>query len=70
MVSLVSSRAKYDVLKQVCKQMFPLVGSGRFVTAPIISENGEPTQDPLVLQQINGNDGALAGLFITMSTEE
>lgn len=33
--------------------MFFLIGSGRFVTAPIITENGEPTQDPIVLQQIN-----------------
>ncbi|KAL0306408.1 UNVERIFIED_CONTAM: hypothetical protein Sradi_6058100 [Sesamum radiatum] len=33
--------------------MFPLVGSGKFVTAPIITEDGEPTQDPIVLQQIN-----------------
>ncbi|KAL3636797.1 hypothetical protein CASFOL_019096 [Castilleja foliolosa] len=46
-------RVKYETLKQTCKQMFPLIGSGRFVTAPIISENGEPTQDPIVLQQIN-----------------
>ncbi|KAI3466219.1 hypothetical protein Pfo_022882 [Paulownia fortunei] len=46
-------RVKYEILKAECKQMFPLIGSGRFVTAPIITENGEPTQDPIVLQQIN-----------------
>ncbi|CAA0813940.1 Ypt/Rab-GAP domain of gyp1p superfamily protein [Striga hermonthica] len=48
-----SRRAQYDSMKKVCKHMFPLIGSGRFVTAPIITENGEPTQDPIVLQQIN-----------------
>ncbi|KAL6538404.1 hypothetical protein OROGR_012392 [Orobanche gracilis] len=52
-------RLKYESLKKECKQMFFLIGSGRFVTAPIITEKGEPTQDPIVLQQINlvtGND--------------
>lgn len=39
--------------KNECRQMFPVVGSGRYVTAPIINEDGEPTKDPLVLQQIN-----------------
>ncbi|KAL6553420.1 hypothetical protein OROGR_007262 [Orobanche gracilis] len=46
-------RLKYESLKKECKQMFFLIGSGRFVTAPIITTNGEPTQDPIVLQQIN-----------------
>lgn len=49
--------------------MFPLIGSGKLVTAPIISENGEPTQDPIVLQQIYGNNG-LAGLLISTPTKE
>ncbi|KAI3456971.1 hypothetical protein Pfo_013634 [Paulownia fortunei] len=46
-------RVKYALLKEECHQMFPLVGSGKFVTAPIISEEGEPIQDPIVLQQLN-----------------
>ena len=29
--------------------MFPLVGSGKFITAPVITEDGTPTQDPIVL---------------------
>lgn len=37
------------------------VGSGRIITAPIITEDGEPIQDPLVLleanpDQVNSND--------------
>lgn len=33
--------------------MFPVIGSGRFITAPVITENGQPNYDPLVLQEIN-----------------
>jgi hypothetical protein len=33
--------------------MFPVIGSGRFTTAPVITENGQPNYDPLVLQEIN-----------------
>ncbi|KAL8510553.1 hypothetical protein ACS0TY_017395 [Phlomoides rotata] len=51
-----SRRVKYEILKEVCKKMFPLIGSGKLVTAPIISEDGKPTQDPIVLQQIYGFD--------------
>lgn len=71
-------RVKYALLKEECHQMFPLVGSGKFVTAPIITEEGEPIQDPIVLQQINlekepsslskgnGNGGNSAGLLIML----
>ncbi|KAL3821574.1 hypothetical protein ACJIZ3_007479 [Penstemon smallii] len=46
-------RVKYAMLKEECRKMFPLIGSGKFVTAPIITENGEPIRDPIVLQQTN-----------------
>lgn len=36
--------------------MFPLVGMGKFVTAPIITEDGEPIREPIVLQQTNLED--------------
>lgn len=48
-----SRRAKYASIKEECRQMFPLIGSGRFITAPVITEDGEPIQDPIVLQQMN-----------------
>ena len=41
--------------------MFPLIGSGRFITAPVVTEDGEPVQDPVVLKELgflpeeNGN---------------
>ncbi|EFH45838.1 rab GTPase activator [Arabidopsis lyrata subsp. lyrata] len=46
-------RLQYASWKEECKQMFPVIGSGRFMTAPVISENGQPNYDPLVLQEIN-----------------
>lgn len=46
-------RAKYTLLKEECRQMFPLIGSGRFITAPIVTEDGEPIKDPIVLQEAN-----------------
>ncbi|KAK4778757.1 hypothetical protein SAY86_006285 [Trapa natans] len=44
-------RARYVNFKEDCRLLFPLIGSGRYVTAPIISEDGYPTQDPIVLMQ-------------------
>ncbi|CAH9107909.1 unnamed protein product [Cuscuta epithymum] len=44
-------REQYMVLKEECRQMFPMIGSGRFITAPIITQDGNPIQDPLVLQE-------------------
>ncbi|XP_057766495.1 uncharacterized protein LOC130986961 isoform X1 [Salvia miltiorrhiza] len=49
-------RVKYALLKEECRQMFPLVGMGKFVTAPIITEDGEPIREPIVLQQIDLED--------------
>ncbi|CAI9088482.1 OLC1v1022818C1 [Oldenlandia corymbosa var. corymbosa] len=46
-------RAKYAIMKEECRQMFPLIGSGKFITAPVITEDGEPIHDPLVLQEAN-----------------
>lgn len=31
--------------------MFPVIGSGRYITAPVITEDGDPILDPLVLQE-------------------
>ncbi|KAL2476266.1 Ypt/Rab-GAP domain of gyp1p superfamily protein [Abeliophyllum distichum] len=46
-------RVQYAVLKDECRIMFPLIGSGKFITAPVITEDGEPIHDPLVLQEAN-----------------
>ncbi|XP_021755840.1 TBC1 domain family member 25-like [Chenopodium quinoa] len=54
-------RVQYAQWKEECRLMFPLIGSGRFITAPIINDRGEPIQDPLVLLEADLGDGAGAG---------
>lgn len=46
-------RKQYASWKEECKKMFPVIGSGTFITAPVITENGQPNLDPLVVQEIN-----------------
>lgn len=48
---------QYATWKEECRQLFPLVGSGRFITAPVISEDGQPIQEPLVLSETNSAEG-------------
>ncbi|PSS16270.1 TBC1 domain family member 15 like [Actinidia chinensis var. chinensis] len=50
-------RAQYAVLKEECRHIFPLVGSGRFITAPVITEDGDPIKDPIVLLEANPDNG-------------
>lgn len=51
---------QYARWKEECRQIFPVIGSGRFITAPIINEDGQPIQDPLVLLEANPGKGVLA----------
>ncbi|XP_020577611.1 GTPase-activating protein GYP7-like [Phalaenopsis equestris] len=44
-------RVQYARWKEECRQMDSHVGSGAIITAPIISDDGEPIKDPLVLMQ-------------------
>lgn len=46
-------RKQYASWKEECKKMFPVIGSGSFITAPVVTENGQPNLDPLVIQEIN-----------------
>ncbi|XP_031406475.1 TBC1 domain family member 15-like [Punica granatum] len=52
-------RIQYMRWKDECCRMFPVVGSGRYVTAPIITDEGNPIQDPLVLQETSAQVGAV-----------
>lgn len=52
-------RDLYNTWKEECRILFPLVGSGRFITAPVISEDGTPCQDPLVLLENNPDIGPI-----------
>lgn len=42
-------RVQYARWKEECREMDSHVGSGRVITAPIITEDGVPIKDPLVL---------------------
>ncbi|KAK1440030.1 hypothetical protein QVD17_05855 [Tagetes erecta] len=42
-------RDQYAELKESCSRMFPVVGSGKFITARVITANGDPLQDPVAL---------------------
>ncbi|XP_019458564.1 PREDICTED: GTPase-activating protein GYP7-like [Lupinus angustifolius] len=50
-------RMQYATWKEECRQLFPLVGSGRFIAAPVITDDGLPVQDPLVLLETNPDTG-------------
>jgi hypothetical protein len=52
-------RVQYARWKEECRQMFPVIGSGRFITAPVITEDGQPIQDPIVLLEANPGKGVL-----------
>ncbi|MBA0795322.1 hypothetical protein Gohar_006193 [Gossypium harknessii] len=46
-------RVQYARWKNECREIFPVIGSGRYITAPVITEDGQPIQDPFVLSEIN-----------------
>lgn len=50
-------RVQYARWKEECGQTFPVIGSGRYITAPVITEEGQPIQDPLVLLETNPDKG-------------
>ncbi|GFP82937.1 tbc1 domain family member 15 [Phtheirospermum japonicum] len=39
-------RSQYAAWKDLCQKMVPAVGSGKFITTPIITDDGHPVQDP------------------------
>lgn len=40
-------REQYRMWKNECQEMEPTVGSGSYITKPVISEDGQPIRDPL-----------------------
>lgn len=57
-------RLQYSAWKEECHQIFPVVGSGKFITAPVITEDGQPIQDPLVLQETNSGMNASSSKMV------
>lgn len=55
-------REKYDELKAECQKMVPVIGSGKYITAPIVTDDGQPVEGADGVQdnhEGNGNDPAL-----------
>lgn len=50
-------RIQYATWKEECRQLFPLVGSGRFITSPVITDDGQPIQDPMIMPEGNPAKG-------------
>lgn len=50
-------RVQYIRWKEECRQIFPVIGSGKFITAPVITEDGQPIQEPLVILETNQDRG-------------
>ncbi|XP_039048552.1 TBC1 domain family member 15-like isoform X2 [Hibiscus syriacus] len=46
-------RVQYARWKNECREIFPVIGSGKYITAPVITDDGQPIQDPLVLLETN-----------------
>jgi hypothetical protein len=42
------SRGQYDMWKAECQKMVPALGSGKFLTTPLIGEDGQPTDPSMV----------------------
>nr|GEW38281.1 TBC1 domain family member 15-like isoform X1 [Tanacetum cinerariifolium] len=38
-------RQQYESWKEQCKEIVPIVGSGKFVMTPLVSDDGEPVED-------------------------
>ncbi|KAJ4976654.1 hypothetical protein NE237_001760 [Protea cynaroides] len=53
-------RVLYAMRKEECRQMDSVVGSGRIITAPLITEDGVPVQDPLNLLEAGPNKGLVS----------
>ncbi|KAI3753894.1 hypothetical protein L2E82_25959 [Cichorium intybus] len=46
-------REQYAEIKESCRQMFPIVGSGKFITARVITANGDLIHNPIELLGTN-----------------
>ncbi|KAL5071936.1 hypothetical protein RYX36_022823 [Vicia faba] len=46
-------RVKYAEWKEECRELFLIVGSGRFITTHVVPDDGQPIQDLIVLLENN-----------------
>uniref|UniRef100_A0A8R7UXA6 Rab-GAP TBC domain-containing protein n=1 Tax=Triticum urartu TaxID=4572 RepID=A0A8R7UXA6_TRIUA len=52
-------RLEYEKLKTKCREMDTTVGSGRVITMPVITEDGQPIEDPNSTGEQQTNNGPL-----------
>lgn len=52
-------REQYEAWKTECKKMEPIVGTGKFVTTPVITDDGQPIQSPSIRSDLEDNGGAM-----------
>ncbi|KAL0383636.1 UNVERIFIED_CONTAM: TBC1 domain family member 15 [Sesamum calycinum] len=53
-------REQYAALKAVCQKMEPTIGSGKFITTAIISDDGCPVQDASANANAEDDNGAMS----------
>uniref|UniRef100_A0A453Q038 Rab-GAP TBC domain-containing protein n=1 Tax=Aegilops tauschii subsp. strangulata TaxID=200361 RepID=A0A453Q038_AEGTS len=53
------NREEYEKLKTKCREMDTTVGSGRVITMPVITEDGQPIEDPNSTGEQQTNNGPL-----------
>ncbi|CAN1318522.1 TBC1 domain family member 15 [Linum perenne] len=63
-------RVEYARWKEECRDIFPIVGSGKFITAPVLTESGHPIQQPLYLLQKAGEASVQAVIGETVANGE
>jgi len=44
-------RGQYDMWKAECQKMVPVIGTGKFITTPLVDDEGHPTDPSLVTVQ-------------------
>ncbi|OVA19200.1 Rab-GTPase-TBC domain [Macleaya cordata] len=60
-------REQYGKLKTECQKMELTIGSGKYITMPIISEDGQPIPDPSNNSDDSEHNGAIAAITLNAS---
>ncbi|KAL7200915.1 hypothetical protein ACSBR1_032771 [Camellia fascicularis] len=53
-------REQYEAWKAECQKMVPIIGSGKFITTPIITDDGQPINDPSTNSDLGDNGEAMS----------
>ncbi|XP_028122274.1 TBC1 domain family member 15-like isoform X3 [Camellia sinensis] len=53
-------REQYEAWKAECRKMVPIIGSGKFITTPIITDDGQPINDPSTNSDLGDDSEAMS----------